>query len=86
MVSPMINAPRNSTTKMPNSHCAMVAEAVSTSVKPNARDPAITRKIKALSASATLLNRVYVPDNEKNHRQVPLLRVYVDPAVANCRR
>ena len=34
MLRPMINAPRKSTRKMPNSHCAMVAEAASMSVKP----------------------------------------------------
>jgi hypothetical protein len=44
----MINAPRNSTTNIPNSHCAMVADAASTSVKP--KMPAMTammRKIRA---------------------------------------
>jgi len=42
----MINAPRNSTTNIPNSHCAMVAD--STPLKP--KIPAITamtRKIRA---------------------------------------
>src|SRR5215472_15447302 len=40
----MSKAPRNSTRKMPNSHCAMVADAASTSVKP--KMPAITAMIK----------------------------------------
>ena len=45
---PMISAPINSTRKMPNSHCAMVAEACSTPVKPKMpATMAISRKTTA---------------------------------------
>jgi hypothetical protein len=44
----MTTAPKNSNRKIPNSHCAMVAEACSTPVKPNMpATMAISRKTTA---------------------------------------
>src|SRR5215469_10950385 len=72
-VRPMINAPRNSTTNIPNSHCAMVAEAASTSLKP--KTPAITamtRKIKAhFSIGDAPLNQFRPDKMSRKHHEVP---------------